>query len=262
MGKKFLKLHIIFLTAPVLLLFANTGSSTGKGKYTLSILLGKYNPAKDDSYQIIPPNLTTQTNMYLHRQALDAFTLMADEAKKAGFDIYINSAIRDFSTQKYIWESKFSGQRLVEGKNLKKSIPAEKARALNILEYSSMPGTSRHHWGTDIDLGFGKNVGQMLTNEAFESGEGLRFYNWLKNNAHHYGFCQPYKEKPEKRNLNLRYGYHEEKWHWSYKPLSEIYLKKYLENAEKFIPSGFEGSRIGADLYLDFVRNIHKDCQQ
>jgi LAS superfamily LD-carboxypeptidase LdcB len=259
-GKKSFQVYIVLFTLAALTAGIEAVRVTEK-KSILEVLSGKFNPVGDDEYNVVPSAYATQTGMYMHVGALEAFIKMAEQAKKNGFTIYINSAFRDFSSQKYIWESKFGGQRLVEGKNLKKTFPDERARALKILEYSSMPGTSRHHWGTDIDLGYNKNINQMLTNSAFESGEGLQFYNWMKKHASDYGFCQPYKESPEKRNADIKFGYHEEKWHWSYKPLSDGYLKTYLDHAEKLTPTGFTGSSAAAELYLDYVQNIHKDCR-
>jgi LAS superfamily LD-carboxypeptidase LdcB len=261
-GKKSLNIYLAIFIPAVLLTVNLVGlNRISVEKTALDVLSGKFNPSKNETFQIIPTQYSTQASSYMHGRALEAFMAMAEDAKKDGFTIYINSAFRDFSSQKYIWESKFNGQRLVEGKNLKKEISDEKVRALKILEYSSMPGTSRHHWGTDIDIGYNKNINQMLTNTAYESGEGLQFYNWMQKHASDYGFCQPYKESPKKRNINIKYGYQEEKWHWSYKPLSSEYLKTYIENAKKFTPSGFAGSSAGAELYLDYVRNIHQDCK-
>ncbi|MFM9004881.1 MAG: D-alanyl-D-alanine carboxypeptidase family protein [Flavobacteriales bacterium] len=40
------------------------------------------------------------------------------------------------------------------------------------MKFSSMPGTSRHHWGTDIDL-------NSVEPSYFLSGKGLLIYQWL-----------------------------------------------------------------------------------
>jgi zinc D-Ala-D-Ala carboxypeptidase len=53
------------------------------------------------------------------------------------------------------------------------------------MQYSSMPGTSRHHWGTDVDL-------YALDDIYFTYGDGKIVYDWLLANAANYGFCQPY----------------------------------------------------------------------
>ena len=46
----------------------------------------------------------------------------------------------------------------------------------------------------------------------FESGKGKQEYEWLRDNAYEFGFCQVYSEK----GMERKYGYEEEKWHWSY----------------------------------------------
>ena len=81
-------------------------------------------------------------------------------------------------------------------------VPEPVERARMILTYSSMPGTSRHHWGTDMDL-------NKDNNGYFATGEGLKVYEWLQAHAHEYGFCQPYTPK----GPNRPEGYNEEKWH-------------------------------------------------
>lgn len=251
------KFFLIFFILFSVLCFGSTDKTPEE------YLVGKYNPADYPAdFQTIPSKYALQSTMYMQKDALKAFIEMAEAAQMSGFNIFIVSSLRNFYSQKYIWESKFNGQRLVEGKNLKKAYPNEKKRALKILEYSSMPGTSRHHWGTDIDIGYDiKNAGSMLTNEAYEKGKGKKFYNWMLENAERFGFCQPYKDTPQKRNSRYRYGYQEEKWHWSYKPLAKKYLAAYVKNAKKFIPAGFSGSRSVKSFFLDYVENIHKDCQ-
>lgn len=88
--------------------------------------------------------------------------------------IFLVSSFRNFSHQKGIWESKFTGKKAmrvpIKGKSSEEIIGL-------ILEFSSAPGTSRHHWGTDFDL-------NALDNAYFESnGKGKFLYDWLKENA-------------------------------------------------------------------------------
>ena len=108
--------------------------------------------------------------------------------------------------------------------------------------YSSMPMTSRHHWGTDIDL-------NSLNNSWFEEGEGKKVYDWLQAHAHDFGFYQPYTNK----SLNNRTGYEEEKWHWSYMPLAGPYLDFYNKHVTNEDITGFEGS--GLAPQIDMVGN-------
>ena len=152
--------------------------------------------------------------------------------------LYIISGTRNFYEQKSIWERKW-----LKYKSLK---PID--RALKILEYSSMPSTSRHHWGTDIDL-------NNLNNSYFETGQGKKEYLWLVKNANTYGFQQVYTSKKQGRT-----GYNMEKWHWSYMPLSEKYLTFYNNTIQAKDISGFKGADLAAalDVIQIYVNGIKK----
>jgi zinc D-Ala-D-Ala carboxypeptidase len=118
-------------------------------------------------------------------------------------------------------------------------IKTPKDRALKILEFSAMPGSSRHHWGTDMDL-------NNLTNEYFDTSAGKKIYDWLTQHASTYGFCQPYSAGRTK-------GYHEEKWHWTYMPLSKPlteFAKTHLTDAQI---QGFLGS--GTATSIEIVKH-------
>jgi LAS superfamily LD-carboxypeptidase LdcB len=124
-------------------------------------------------------------------------------------------------------------------------------RAKKILEYSSMPGSSRHHWGTDIDL-------NNFENDWFETGEGLKMYQWMENHAAEYGFCQPYSKKDAQRPN----GYNEEKWHWSYTPLAKKYTDAAAAGLKDSMLGGFEGAVAAKDVEIvrNYVLGINKAC--
>ena len=226
------------------------------------LLQGDFRPDMHDDFRVVGKSLSVRNNIYLQSSAMMAFAKMSNAAKRDGIELYILSGTRVFADQKRIWESKFSGKRKVENQDLSQSISDYKERAKKILEYSSMPGTSRHHWGTDLDIAFSREKeGMMLLNKSFETGQGLKTYEWLLLNASKYGFCQPYKENPIQRsNGKYQNGYLEEKWHWSYKPLATSYLQKYQKHIQKFKPAGFLGAQEASKLYTDYVLNIHQDC--
>jgi D-alanyl-D-alanine carboxypeptidase len=197
-----------------------------------SYLLGLFNPERDARFEKIPPEYSSGSGngAYLRKETLQAFSNMRKAAKKDGVLLIIVSATRNFERQKAIWENKWNGNTLVEGKNLsllKDSL--EKAKI--IMRFSAMPGTSRHHWGTDIDL---NNVEDYY----FDTPEGKGVYKWLVANASKFGFCQPYTSKI----ATQRTGYEEEKWHWSYLPLSSILLNQYVSSISGKDVKGFQGS--------------------
>ena len=114
-----------------------------------------------------------------------------------------------------------------------------------------MPGTSRHHWGTDIDI-------NNLKNDYFEKGNGLKEYEWLQKNAARFGFCQPYSPKGEARP----YGYNEEKWHWSYLPFAKKLTDQYGLRLKDNSISGFEGAQTATEIGVieKYVLGINTEC--
>lgn len=194
-------------------------------------LLGRFDPAKDSRFIQLDASISSGSalNGYLRKETWEAFQKMTAAARKDGVTLVIISATRNFDSQKRIWENKWAGKTKVQGKDLT-TVTDLKERAKLIMLYSSMPGTSRHHWGTDMDL-------NSLENSYFEKGEGKKIYEWMVAHASEYGFCQPYTSK-----ANGRTGYEEEKWHWSYLPLSKKLLEEYLKEISYTDISGFAGS--------------------
>ncbi len=217
----------------------------------ISYLMGQFNPATHPDFTPIANTYTTKSNIYLRKDAYEAFKRMYREAGNAGIVLKIVSATRNFDAQKLIWEEKWTGKRQVDGEYLPVEVTDAEDRARKILRYSSMPGSSRHHWGTDIDL-------NALNNDFFAAGEGLTMYNWMTNNAHKFGFCQPYTTKGSERPN----GYEEEKWHWSFipiaKPLTDL-AKDSLSN-EKI--EGFLGHETAVSIGIleNYILGVNPNC--
>lgn len=181
--------------------------------------------------------------IFLHKETYKAFKAMADSALDDGITLTLISGTRNFNYQKSIWDRKWNNS----------TAESDLDKALEILEYSSMPMTSRHHWGTDIDL-------NDLNNSYFESGQGRKEYEWLKAHANDFGFYQPYTDK----SLNGRTGYNEEKWHWSYLPLASQYLKFYNQHISNADISGFKGSGLAEeiDMVNNYVNGVSDNIKQ
>lgn len=220
--------------------------------FDIDYLLGKFDPATHPDFTKIPTELTNKESLFLRKEVVEAFLNMKNAAKVDGVSLEIISATRNFQAQKGIWEAKWNGNRLVEGENLSVSIENPIQRALKILRYSAMPGTSRHHWGTDIDI-------NKLTNSYFLSGKGKEEYEWLVENAGKFGFYQVYSAKDEHRT----HGYEEEKWHWSYIPSSEIILKHYLDKVKYEDITGFQGAETAQSIQViqHYVVGINSDLR-
>ena len=159
---------------------------------------------------------TTKEFNLLPQVAL-AFKAMQTEAKKDGIDLKVVSSFRSYAAQKGIWNRKYK-RFISEGLTGPEAIK-------KIIEYSTLPGTSRHHWGTDIDLIEGSEIveGDVLLEEHFHQGAYQKLHRWLQKNATRFGFDIVYT------NDSLRKGFLYEPWHYSYAPLSKEFLKTYQE---------------------------------
>lgn len=220
---------------------------------SLQYLTGRFDPTVHPEFVKVAARYTDGDPYVLHQETYAAFERMHAAAAADGVKLVMVSATRNFNRQKQIWEAKWNGQRLLEGRDKADEVypePADRARA--ILRYSSMPGTSRHHWGTDIDL-------NDLNNSYFASGEGKQVYDWLTANAAAYGFCQPYTPKGEERP----HGYEEERWHWSYLPLATR-LSDYAATALRDTDiAGFAGAEAAPQIGIleRYVLGINSDCK-
>lgn len=221
------------------------------GHVSLNYLTGKVEPANDPAFARIPEKYLGGSRVWGHKDAVAAFVRMADAAAVNGYTLKVVSAFRSFDDQKQIWEDKWTGKTPVDSKKLPQSTPDPKRRALKILEFSSMPGTSRHHWGTDFDL-------NSLNNSYFNTRDGKRIYDWLTAHASEYGFCQVYTAKTDGRT-----GYEEERWHWSYIPIASWYLKQYPVDVGYERLTGFAGAEAAKDIDVirNYVQGINPDCQ-
>ncbi|MDG1689624.1 MAG: M15 family metallopeptidase [Flavobacteriales bacterium] len=227
----------------ILLQTASFGNSSTKKTVKLNnfkkieknILLGKFDYKKDSNFSIVSSKYSSKT-IYLRNEVLLKFDQMYNAALKDGLKLVIISGTRSFNHQKYIWDRKWA-------KNILKmdSISAVK----EIMKYSSMPSTSRHHWGTDIDL-------NNLENNYFEIGEGKKIFDWLVENAFKYGFHMTYDNQEETK----RTGYKMEKWHWSYMPISEQFLIQFNEYIKCENISSFKGSKFACHQEVDAIKNF------
>ena len=161
---------------------------------------------------------------------------------KDGISLTIISGTRSFKEQKEKWESKWWAPEFA-------AIKKPEQRTLRLLRWWSMPGSSRHHWGTDIDL-------NSMKLRYYTTDRGKKMHNWMLKNAASFGFFQPFTP-------NRPSGYQEEKWHWSYVPLSRLYLRQYLEHVKYEHIRGFKGSETAKTLnvFERWVNCVNPACK-
>jgi LAS superfamily LD-carboxypeptidase LdcB len=87
-----------------------------------------------------------------------------------------------------------------------------------ILLWSALPGASRHHWGTDIDVidrqATAPDYKVQLTPEEFAAGGPYAaLAEWMERNAARFGFFRPFR--------GVLSGVQPEPWHFSFAPVAE-----------------------------------------
>ncbi|MFN0047534.1 MAG: M15 family metallopeptidase [Cytophagales bacterium] len=171
---------------------------------------------EDEILGLVEPILCGE-QFCLRNEAMEAYLEMAYEAQKSGIKLWCPSAYRDFTYQKNIWNAKYKAMA---------KLGMKQHHIVNeILQYSSLPGTSRHHWGTDIDIvdALGYQIENPLNFLNFNTlGEFQYLKYWLDNHAKSFGFVEVYT------NDSTRTGFKYEPWHFSYAPISKPILKQLL----------------------------------
>ncbi|PIE01943.1 MAG: peptidase [Acidobacteria bacterium] len=163
----------------------------------------------------------------IHKEALNAFMELRKDAAKQGFDLQIDSGFRSFEQQLSIWNRKATGQLAVldsQAVPLDITKLTEEELIFSILRWSALPGASRHHWGTDIDVSDANATPEgyeieQIPEEVNDDGMFGPLHRWLDeqmaaNKSH--GFFRPYDAD--------RNGVAPERWHLSYQPVSEEYI--------------------------------------
>jgi len=157
----------------------------------------------------------------LHRAVVVPFGRLRRAAAAAGIDLVPVSTFRDFERQLAIWNGKYRGERALhaaDGSLLETQALDADARVAAILHWSALPGASRHHWGTDMDVIDAGAVlpgyrPQLVTGEYAPGGVFARLGAWLAAHAAEHGFYQPY--------ATWRGGFQPEPWHLSYAPVAQ-----------------------------------------
>ena len=181
------------------------------------------------------------TGAQLRPEAFEAFSEMKRKAYQDGIDLKIASGYRSFERQESIWERKFI-------KYTRNGLTAENA-IKKIIEYSTIPGTSRHHWGTDADIidASKPSKGDLLVPTKFnEGGPFADQKKWMDENSEAYGFYLVYTNNPKRR------GFKYEPWHYTYAPLSIPMLTSFrgVNIFAQFKDEYFEGAEYFTGAFL------------
>lgn len=169
--------------------------------------------------------------------AAEDFLALQEAAMTAGFDLQIASGFRSFERQLHIWNSKFEGRLPIydlEGSLVSVSNMTEQQRVFAILNFSALPGLSRHHWGSDFDYydptALGNEKLQLNENEYTNNGVFSALNIWLDDALPQFGFFKPYRAY----NNEIK-GTAAEPWHLSHIKTSSTYLHFLRHHAKQVL---------------------------
>lgn len=156
----------------------------------------------------------------LHAAAVRPFLALREAAARAGFDLVPVSSFRDFERQRAIWNAKFRGERPAldrRGRQVDMAALDDGVRVETILLWSALPGASRHHWGSDIDVADGGVISRgyqpkLELEEYRRGGPFAALSGWLGAHMRRFGFYRPYTRRGR--------GVQPEPWHISYAPVA------------------------------------------
>jgi LAS superfamily LD-carboxypeptidase LdcB len=202
------------------------------------------------------------TRLRLHPALFAPLEAMRAAAATEGIVLEPVSGFRDFDQQRSIWNAKFRGERVLLGRDgapLQPRPQSEAGLIEAILLWSALPGASRHHWGTDLDVidraGLAPGVQpQLLRAEFAIDGPFARLEAWLSAHCEEFGFYRPYDMD--------RGGVQPEPWHLSFAALAQPALEALtLEILREALSGGdLAGSATVLeklpDIYARYVRGV------
>jgi LAS superfamily LD-carboxypeptidase LdcB len=179
----------------------------------------------------------------LHRAVVEPFLALRAAAARADIDLIPVSTFRDFGRQLGIWNAKCRGERDLfdrDGVLLDHASLGEDELVSAILHWSALPGASRHHWGTEIDVidGHVLEAGarpQLMPDEYAPGGRYARLAAWLDDNAATHGFHRPYAQD--------RGGVQPEPWHLSHTATATQALAAFTP---RMLRDALDGAELGA----------------
>ncbi|MEW9798235.1 M15 family metallopeptidase [Alteromonas sp. CYL-A6] len=175
----------------------------------------------------------------LHHDVVGPFVAMQQAAREDGIDCQIVSGYRSVERQLSIWNRKWHGALPLydqHGEKLDTAALSDSEKLHAILMYSALPGASRHHWGTDLDVYDKQRVQDwsgnfsLVNDEYLGDGPCAVLSQWLDDHAADYGFSRPYAQ--------YQGGVAPELWHLSHRQTAQPFEAALRADALKTFLSG------------------------
>ncbi|WP_444997926.1 M15 family metallopeptidase [Aliikangiella sp. IMCC44359] len=186
-----------------------------------------------DETHLVSLTDTIGKSFQVHCDIAEAIDQLLKSAEKDGISISVISSYRSFEQQMRIWNDKWMGHRQVLSRhgrplNIAQMSDMEKYKAISL--WSALPGLSRHHWGTDIDIFCANAINnkyqpQLIPQEFATGGPCEQLENWLNQSLESCGFFRPYQ--------TYNQGVAEEPWHLSHIIESKKILQQFNFDACK-----------------------------
>lgn len=188
--------------------------------------------------------IPSQENYKFHQGILESWNHLKEAAATQGLEIVVISSFRSFEVQKRIWNLKATGQRelLDDQENpiafskFNLEIKEDQFQLIQtIMRWSALPGLSRHHWGTDLDIidkmALEENPEykvKLIPSEYHEGGIFSQLGEFLEAYIPQSDFFRPYSVD--------RGGVAPEPWHISHRTQSNHFLRQLgLEHYRKWL---------------------------
>jgi LAS superfamily LD-carboxypeptidase LdcB len=194
----------------------------------------------------------SNSSRLVHPSIIKPLTNLIQQAQNDNIKIALVSSYRDFERQLKIWNDKWLGERDVfskEGDKLDTSSMSQQQKFEAIAHWSALPGLSRHHWGTDLDIFDAEVIEsgyqvQLTPDEFSVGGVCHKLAQWLDANLEKFGFFRPYNFRTYK---SYNKGVAAEPWHISHTKTSDAILKNFNIEACK---NHLQSSNIQAKAFI------------
>ncbi len=175
------------------------------------------------------PAMAAELGVPMHRDVVAPFLALRAQARDVGFDLRAVSGFRAFERQLSIWNRKVAGELPLldsDARPLDVTTMSDIEIVFAILRWSALPGASRHHWGTDLDIYDAAacppdHQVELVPAEVDDAGMFGPMHRWLDRRIA-VGLAQDFF-RPYDRD---RGGVAPERWHLSHAPTAAAFRQR------------------------------------